>query len=139
MLNKEERTNQVVKNNTSVIPKSLISTCFSKGISIGEMVLVTFIISILAIILVPRFFNVTREAKWQVCRTNAANINALVQLYYIKEGTWPVNALSEIETNTNYFPEATLPQCPVTTSATYSLVTATHRVTGHLYGATSHP
>ncbi|MEW5946311.1 MAG: hypothetical protein AB1742_08940 [bacterium] len=111
----------------------------SRGISIGELVMVVLIISILAIIIVPRFFNVTQRAEWEVDLTNMANVNALVQLYYIKESTWPVDDLSDIGTNVDYFPEATLPSCPVTSGAAYTLDPSTHRVTGHLRNDPTHP
>jgi len=110
-----------------------------RGVSIGEVLLVILLLSILAIVMMPRFLNVSREAKWEACRTNVANINALVQLYYIKEGTWPVNDLSDIGVNQNYFPEGALPSCPVTSAAQYEIVTTGHRVTGHARGQATHP
>jgi general secretion pathway protein G len=111
-----------------------------RGVSIGEVLLIILLISILAIVMMPRFLNVSREAKWEACRTNVANINALVQLYYIKEGTWPVSALTDIGTNTNYFPEGALPDCPVTDSAPYAINPVSgHRVSGHLRGQSTHP
>jgi general secretion pathway protein G len=110
-----------------------------KGVSISEVLLIVLLISIISIIAIPRFNNVVRDAKWEACRTNVANINALVQLYYIKEGTWPKIDLSDIKTNINYFPEQTLPDCPVTPGAAYYIVPTGHRVTGHLRGVTPHP
>ncbi|MBI4547515.1 MAG: hypothetical protein HY707_06035, partial [Ignavibacteriae bacterium] len=86
----------------------------SKGVSIFEIVIIVLIISILAIIIVPNYLKIKETAQWEVCLTNQANINALAQLYYIKEGTWPNANLSDIKTNLNYFPEQTLPECPVT-------------------------
>lgn len=116
-------------------------TCLhnQRGVSIGEVLLVVLLISILAIIMIPRFLNVSQDAKWESCRTNVANINALVQLYYIKEGTWPSTDLSDISADSDYFPEKTAPECPVTPGAAYGLVTAIHRVTGHLRGQPTHP
>lgn len=110
-----------------------------RGISVGEILLVIFLISILAIVIAPRFFKVTRTAKWEACATNVANINAIVQLYYIKEDTWPMLDLSDIETNRNYFPEATLPSCPVTSTAAYAIVQNGHYVTGHQRYVDTHP
>ncbi len=110
-----------------------------KGISIGEVLLIVFLVSILAIIIVPRFTNVVQNAKYDACRANVANINALVQLYYIKEGTWPVVTLTDIASNVNYFPEQTLPTCPVTNGATYYIYPTGHRVTGHVWGVSPHP
>jgi general secretion pathway protein G len=110
-----------------------------KGVSISEVILIILLISILSIIVIPRFNGVVMNAKYQTCRTNVANINALVQLYYIKEGAWPANNLSDIKTNINYFPEQALPNCPVTAAAAYTLDGTTHRVTGHLTGNPTHP
>ncbi len=109
-----------------------------KGVSAGEVILVILLMSIIAIILLPRFSDIVQNAKYDSCRTNVANVNALVQLYYIKEGTWPKTDLSDIATNVNYFPEG-LPGCPVTSSASYYIYPTGHRVTGHLYGVTPHP
>ena len=109
------------------------------GISIGEVILIVLLISILSIVLVPRFMDVSQDAKYEACRTNVANINALVQLYYIKEGTWPLIDLSDIESNVNYFPESSLPDCPVTSGAAYYIVPTGHRVTGHQRGDPTHP
>ena len=108
-----------------------------RGISLSEVLIIVFLISILSIIVVPRFLGVTQDAKWEACRTNVANINALVQLYYIKEGTWPLVSLSDIEANTNYFPEGA-PDCPVTPGAAYFIATG-HRVAGHARGDPTHP
>ena len=105
----------------------------------GEIVLIVLLISILAIIMAPRFFDVSRDAKWEACLTNVANINALVQLYYIKEGTWPMVDLSDISANVNYFVEEQLPDCPVTTGAAYYIYPIGHRVSGHLRGVATHP
>ncbi len=78
----------------------------------GEILLVVLLSSIIAAMIVPRFFNVATDARYEACRTNVANINALVQLYYIREATWPNLEMTNIETNVNYFPEESLPDCP---------------------------
>ena len=109
------------------------------GIMMGELILLVLLVSILAIIIIPRFAKVSDNAKIEACRTNVANIDALVQQYYIREGTWPVGNLSDIGTNINYFPEATLPTCKVTTGAAYGLSSPSHRVAGHARGQTTHP
>lgn len=109
------------------------------GIALSEVLLIVFIISIISIIIVPRFVTVSEDAKIEACRTNVANIDSLIQLYYVREGTWPVDTLADIGTNINYFPEATLPKCPVTSGAGYSFDTPTYRVTGHLRSSGTHP
>lgn len=110
-----------------------------RGVSLGEVLLVILLMSILAIVIVPRFINMSDSAKWEACATNVANINALVQLFYIKEETWPTTYLSDIRTNTNYFPEATLPTCPVTPEANYYIVSPGHIVSGHQRNVHPHP
>jgi hypothetical protein len=58
-----------------------------------------------------------------------ANINTQVERWYFEKGSWPAADLSDIATNTDYFPEG-IPKCPVDDSV-YSIDVATHRVTGH--------
>ncbi len=110
-----------------------------RGVSIGEVVLVVLLVSIIAAIVIPRFKNITMDAKYEACRTNVANINALVQLYYIKEGTWPQPDLSDIAIDEEYFPELQMPECPVTPGAAYEIWPVGHRVTGHVKGNSVHP
>jgi len=47
--------------------------------------------------------------------------------------------LSDIGTNITYFPSAELPECPVTGGASYTIISPTHRVTGHLRDDPTHP
>lgn len=109
------------------------------GIMLIEVLLLTMLVSILAIIIIPRFLSITDNARYEACRTNVANIDTLVQQFYIREATWPAGDLSDIGTNINYFPAGALPDCPVTSGASYTLFSPTHRVTGHLRGDPSHP
>jgi general secretion pathway protein G len=106
---------------------------------LSEILLLVFLISILALIVIPRYFSTKDKAKYEACRTNVANIDTLVQQYYIREGTWPAGNLADIGTNTFYFPEGALPTCPVTTTAKYILVSPSHRVGGHTRGNPTHP
>ncbi len=108
-----------------------------KGLALIELLIVVIIVSIVALIVLARYSTVIKEARQQTCQCNKSNIDAQVQLYYIKEGEWPSNDLSTIEDNTNYFPDG-IPTCPVS-NVSYELNPSTHRVTGHVYGSTSHP
>ena len=118
---------------------SSLTSCNQHGIALGEFLLLVALISILALIIIPRYMAVTRDAKYEACSTNVANVDALVQQYYIREGTWPKGDLSDIGTNVNYFPAGTLPTCPVTSAARYILTSPTHSVQGHARNAASHP
>lgn len=110
-----------------------------RGISIGEILILILLMSILAIIIVPRYITVSKDAKYETCATNVANIDAQVQLFYLKEGTWPLGDLSDIATNTTYFPDGSLPVCPVTVGAKYILSAPWRRVQGHARNAPTHP
>ena len=104
-----------------------------------EILLLTLLVSILAIIIIPRFVSLSDNARYEACRTNVANIDALVQQYYIREATWPLDSLADIGANINYFPSGALPECPVTSGAGYSLTSPNRRVGGHFRGDPSHP
>lgn len=119
--------------------RKLSGTSNQRGISIGEILILIMLVSILAIIIVPRYLAVNRDAKYEACSTNVSNIDSLVQLFYLKEGTWPQGNLSDIGTNTTYFPEGSLPVCPVTTGAKYILAAPWRRVQGHARNAPVHP
>ncbi len=108
-----------------------------KGLALIELLIVIIIISIVALILLARYSTIIQEARQQTCQCNKSNINAQVQLYYVKEGQWPSIDLSNIVGNTDYFPDG-IPTCPVSYTS-YELNPSTYRVTGHVYGDTSHP
>ena len=91
-----------------------------------ELLAVVTILGIIAAIVIPRVVTSTDAAKQKVDDTNRARINSQVEQYYVNEGSWPLDNLSDIEANTNYFPEG-LPANP-TGGAAYSLNTTTHRV-----------
>jgi general secretion pathway protein G len=109
----------------------------NKGFTILEVMLVVMLISILAAIVIPRFAVSTKRAKVQSCEMNRAIINKQVEAYYFVEATWPVDAMDDIKTNDNYFPDG-VPTCPVDMTS-YVLETAPkHRVSGHKEGSDTH-
>ena len=110
-----------------------------RGLMLGEILLIVLLVSILALIIVPRYAAVSKDAKYEADSTNITNINSLVQLFYIREGTWPAGDLTDIGTNINYFPAATLPTCPVTTAAKYILQSTTRTISGHSRNVPTHP
>ena len=87
------------------------------------------ILGILAAMILPRIVVSTDEAKEKSCYHNRAEINATVEQYYMHNGTWPANDLSDIGADANYFPDG-LPTCPVS-GQPYRLDPTTHRLIGH--------
>jgi prepilin-type N-terminal cleavage/methylation domain-containing protein len=96
------------------------------GFSLIELLAVVTILGIIAAIIVPRVSVSSDTAKSQVNAHNKATINAAVERYYIDQGTWPADNLSDIGADPDYFPDG-VPTNPVDDSA-YTLDSTTHRV-----------
>lgn len=96
------------------------------GFSLMELLAVVTILGIIAAIVVPRVSVSSATAKQKVHEHNKATINSAVERWYIDKGDWPADDLSDIEVDTNYFPDG-IPANPVDSSA-YSLNNTTHRV-----------
>ena len=108
-----------------------------KGFTVIETLLIVVLISILAAIIIPRFTTGSRQAKIQSCEMNRSIINTMVETYFFMEGTWPLDSLSDIKTNVNYFPDG-IPTCPVDQTSYKLAPTPNHRITGHREGAGTH-
>jgi len=96
-----------------------------------EILAVVVILGILAVIVVPRVLVSSTQTKTNACLQNKASINTAVEKWYFDKGTWPLDALTDIGADADYFPDG-IPVCPVDSSA-YALDTTTHRVTGHAH------
>ena len=92
-----------------------------------ELLAVVTILGIIAAIIVPRVTVSSDTAKQNVHAHNKATINSAVERYYINEGSWPANDLSDIGADVDYFPEG-IPGNPVDPATPYSLDPVTHRV-----------
>ena len=109
----------------------------SKGFTAFEVLAVVMLISILAAIVIPRFYISTQKAKVQSCEMNRAIVNKQVEIYYFVEGTWPVDDLTDIKTNYNYFPDG-IPTCPVDLTSYQLRPSPFHRVSAHREGSGTH-
>lgn len=107
------------------------------GYTILEVMLVVILISILAGIVIPRFSVSTKRAKVQSCEMNRSIINKQVEAYYFVEATWPLDDLTDIKTNENYFPDG-IPTCPVDQTSYVLRPSPYHRISGHREGDGSH-
>jgi len=99
------------------------------GFSLMELLAVVTILGIIAALVLPRIVVSNDQAKEKACLHNRAEINISVEEYYIHNGAWPANNLSDIGADINYFPGG-LPTCPVSGNA-YTVDPTTHRVNGH--------
>ena len=96
-----------------------------------EILAVVVVLGILAAVVVPRVLVSSAEAKTNSCYQNKASINTAVEKWYFDKGTWPLDDLSDIAADPDYFPEG-IPVCPVD-GTVYALDAVTHRVTGHAH------
>jgi prepilin-type N-terminal cleavage/methylation domain-containing protein len=96
------------------------------GFSLMELLAVVTILGIIAAIIVPRVTVSSDTAKAKVDAHNKATINAAVERWYIEQGAWPANDLSDIGADTDYFPDG-IPSNPVS-GGNYTLDGTTHRV-----------
>jgi prepilin-type N-terminal cleavage/methylation domain-containing protein len=97
--------------------------------SLMELLAVVVILGVIAALVLPRVITGGDLAKEKTCYHNRAEINIATEQYYIHNGAWPANDLSDIGADVNYFPEG-VPVCPVSGDA-YQLDGTTHRVIGH--------
>ena len=108
-----------------------------KGFTLLETMLIVVLISILAAIVIPRFSISAQRAKVQSCEMNRAIVNKQVESFYFMEGTWPIDSLTDIRTNNNYFPDG-IPTCPVDLTSYRLAPSPSHRVTTHREGDGTH-
>lgn len=99
------------------------------GFSLVELLAVVTILALLAALILPRVSVDNDIAKKKSCNHNRTEINVTVEQYYLSNGAWPANDLSDVATDANYFPNG-LPTCPFS-GAAYRLDPTTHRVIGH--------
>jgi len=109
----------------------------SKGFTLIEVMLVVILISILGAIVIPRYAMSTKKAKVQACEITRSIINKQVESFFFVEATWPLDSLSDIRTNVNYFPDG-VPTCPVDLTSYQLTPSPIKRVTGHREGSGTH-
>ncbi len=96
-----------------------------------EILAVVVVLGILAAVVVPRVLVSSATAKTNSCLQNKASINTAVERWYFDKGSWPLDALTDIAADADFFPDS-IPACPVDSSV-YALDIVTHRVTGHAH------
>ena len=60
-----------------------------KGFTLIELMIVISIISMISAIVIPKYSNVTSEAKVANVQANLSNLNTAIEMYKLKNGTYP--------------------------------------------------
>jgi len=102
-----------------------------RGFSLTELMAVVAILGVLAAMVIPRVAGHQDSSKKAACYANQGDIELQVKLWKRVNGTYPAANLSDIGTNTTYFPSP-LPTCPVDGTA-YTINTTTGLVNGHTH------
>ena len=108
---------------------SWFTASFRRGVSLLELTMVVMLLAIIAWVALPRLMGNSLDAKKNTCYMNTRDVEVQAELWYRNNGSWPAADLSDMGTDSAYFPDG-LPSCPVDGTA-YTLDGTTHRVTGH--------
>jgi len=100
-----------------------------RAFSLMEVLAVSVVLGVVALIVISRFSDTGYQAKRSACHVHRGHIEIQVQRWFRNVGTWPATNLSDIGADPGYFPEG-LPTCPVDSSS-YVIDASTHKVVGH--------
>jgi len=81
-----------------------------RGLTLIELLLVVLILGVLAAIAIPRYLDMTDDAKEHACEANCDTISTQIELYWVETGSYPSN-ITDITEDTNRFPDGP-PVCP---------------------------
>ncbi len=101
------------------------------GLNLIEVLAVSVLIGIVAMVALPRFSNSASQSRQKACYSLQGQIEVQVQLWYRNHASWPATNLSDIGVDRDYFPEG-ISTCPVDGSA-YTIDAQTHQVIGHTH------
>ncbi len=99
----------------------------SKAFSLLELLAVVTILGLIAVLIVPRITQGKETAEQNACFTNKAEINSVVERYFVEKGSLP-SSIADLDV-AEYFPSG-IPVCPVS-GKPYALHPTTKRVLGH--------
>jgi prepilin-type N-terminal cleavage/methylation domain-containing protein len=101
------------------------------GLTLTELMAVLGILGVLAALIVPRVIGHQDTSQRAACLAHQAEIELQVKLWRRNLGTYPAANLSDIGSNSAYFPGG-LPACPVD-GTTYTIDTTSGHVIGHAH------
>jgi len=117
---------RVAKQSLPLSSSARLSSARRQAFSLLELLAVVAILGTISALIIPRVTASAATAKEATDSINRAKINAAVERWYLEQGVWPANDLSDIGVNPDYFPEG-IPPNPVN-GFPYTLNATTHRV-----------
>ena len=91
-----------------------------RGFTLIELLFIIVIMGIIAAVAIPRMTTTSETAKNTANAHNISVINTQVERWHLEKGTFPATDLSDIGTDSNYFPEG-LPDTPFDNGTVYQL------------------
>ena len=98
----------------------------SKGFTLIELIMVIVILGILAAVAIPKFVDLSNQAKISACKSNQGTIESACAIYYASRAaigetpTFPSDY-----TDTSLYAGNAVPTCPADGDYTYSQTTGT--------------
>ena len=109
--------------------RPVVRRCARPAKTLLELLAVVALLGIVALVTLPQLITSSDAAKINACHVNREEIEVRSQLWRRDYGSFPAANLSDIGSDTNYYPEG-LPICPVDGTA-YTIDPSTGKVIGH--------
>ena len=101
------------------------------GMSLLELLACVAILGVLALVIIPRLGDGSKQAEKAACEINREVIQIQASLWKHQKGSFPAANLADIGTSVAHFPEG-LPTCPVDGSS-YTIDASAGNVIGHVH------